>query len=193
MPRRPGFRGERHQSPWFGDPARASLKESPYGVFVQGLRQRLRETMKPIKTWILIADGARARIVLNDGPGHGIKPGPDKEFEGVNLPDRDIVSDRPGRAFDSAGQGRHAMEPRSDPHAHEQRKLHHVLATYLDKEAKKGSFDRLVIVAPPKALGNLRAELSATVRAKVTGELNKDLTHVAIHDLAKHLGSVLAV
>lgn len=149
--------------------------------------------MKPIKTWILVADGARARIFLNDGPGRGVKPGPKKEFHGVNLPDRDIVSDRPGRAFDSAGQGRHAMAPRSDPREHEQRRMHHELAAYLDKEAGKGSFDRLVIVAPPKALGNLRSELSGAVRAKVSGELNKDLTHVAIHDLAKHLGSVLAV
>lgn len=150
--------------------------------------------MKRIKTWILIADGARARIVLNDGPGRGIKPGPDKEFEGVNAPTREIVSDRPGRAFDSSGLGgRHSMEPRTDPHEHEQRLFHQRIAAYLDTAAKNGEFDRLVVVAPPKALGNLRSALTEAVRKKVIGELNKDLTHVPIHDLAAHLGSVLAV
>jgi len=149
--------------------------------------------MKLIRTWILIADGARARILLNEGPGRGVKPGPDKEFEGVNVPSREIVSDKPGRAFDSAGQGRHSMEPRTDPHEHEQRAFHHRLAIYLDGAAKRGEFDCLVVVAPPKALGNLRTELTAAARAKVVGELNKDLTHVPIHDLAAHLGAVLAV
>jgi len=150
--------------------------------------------MKRIKTWILIADGARARIALNDGPGRGVKPGPDKEFEGINAPTRDIVSDRPGRTFDSSGLGgRHSKEPRTDPHEHEQQVFHHRLAAYLDAAAKRGDFDRLVVVAPPKALGNLRSELTDPVRAKLVGELNKDLTHVPIHDLAAHLGSVLAV
>jgi protein required for attachment to host cells len=149
--------------------------------------------MKRIKTWILIADGVRARIVLNDGPGRGVKPGPNKEFEGVNAPNREIVSDKPGRTFDSAGQGRHSKEPRTDPHEHEQCAFHHRIAAYLDSAAKSGEFDRLVVVAPPKALGSLRSELTAPTRAKVVGELNKDLTHVPIHDLAKHLGSVLAV
>jgi protein required for attachment to host cells len=150
--------------------------------------------MKRILTWILIADGARARIVLNDGPGRGVKPGPDQEFEGDNAPSREIGSDRPGRTFDSSGLGgRHSMEPRTDPHQHEQRTFHHRIAAYLDGAAKRGEFDRLILVAAPKALGNLRTELTAATRKKVTGELNKDLTHVPIHELASHLGSVLAV
>lgn len=149
--------------------------------------------MKPVKTWILIADGTRARIAINDGPGRGVRPALDMEFHGVNAANRVIMSDRPGRTFDSAGQGRHAMEPRTDPQTHEQRSFLHDVAAYLDKAAQRGEFDRLVVVAPPKALGSLRAALSENVQSKVTGELNKDLTHVPIHDLAEHLGSVLAV
>ena len=84
--------------------------------------------MKKIRTWILVANGARARIVLNDGPGRGIAPGPDKEFVGPHAKNREIVSDKPGRAFDSARQGRHAMEPRTDPQVHEQREFHAKLA-----------------------------------------------------------------
>jgi len=149
--------------------------------------------MKPITTWIVIADGAHARIVLNDGPGKGVKAGPERQFSAINVPGRDIMADRPGRTFDSAGQGRHAMEPRTNPRDVEQQKMFRELTKYLEQEAKKGSYDRLVIVAPPRALGSLRSELSARARAKVTGELDKDLTQVAIHDLAGHLGSVLAV
>lgn len=149
--------------------------------------------MKSITTWILVADGSQARIVRHTGPGLGLEPVFDELLHGRNLPDREIMADRPGRAFDSAGQGRHAMEPVTDPHEHDKQVFIRDIAALLDKESKQGRYDRLVIVAPPKALGYLRQELSDHVQSKVTGELGKDLVHVAPHDLARHLGGVLAV
>ena len=48
-----------------------------------------------------------------------------------------------------------------------------------------------MIVAAPSALGDLRAALSDQVRAKVTGELAKDLTKTPDGDVAEHLRDVL--
>ena len=149
--------------------------------------------MRKIKTWVLIADGAHARIVVNEGPGRGINREPVREFEGPNLPAREIMADKPGRTFDSAGYGRHAKELPTDPKEHEQHVFHRTIARFLEEEANRGAYDRLVIVAPPRALGDLRAVLPPAVRAKVTGELNKDLTKVPVHDLPDHLGTVMAV
>ncbi len=149
--------------------------------------------MKKITTWILIADGARARILCNDGPGRGIAREVVREFQGSTAPSRDIAADRPGRAFDSAGIGRHAMQPSSDPHENEEAGFLREIVAYLDKANHAKSFDRLILVAPPKALGTLRAALPAQVAAKVTGEINKDLTQVPVHDMAGHLESVMAV
>lgn len=149
--------------------------------------------MKKVITWVLVADGTRARIFCNQGPGRGIEREIVKAFEGTNAPNRDIVSDRPGRTFESANPGRHAMEPPSDPRAQEQVNFLHGVVTYLDKASQKKSFERLVLVAPPTSLGTLRAQLSGPLAAKVTGEINKDLTKVPVHDLAGHLGSVLVV
>jgi protein required for attachment to host cells len=148
--------------------------------------------MKTITTWILIADGTQARIACNDGPGRGIKPVIDETFHGSNLPGREIMSDRPGRTFDSAGKGRHAKVPPSDPREVEKRRFAREMAALLDEGVKQDRYDRLVIIAPPKALGHLRAELSEGVRAKVSGEINRDLIHVPLHDLARHLGTLLA-
>jgi protein required for attachment to host cells len=146
--------------------------------------------MKRITTWFLIADGTRARIAYNDGPGRGIKPVFDEEFRGQNLADRDIVSDRPGRTFDSGGEGRHAKEPPSDPRELEKRNFARGLARRLDEAAHRGDFDRLVLVAPPKVLGNLRALLSAKARAKVTQEIHKDLTQIPLREVQGHLGDL---
>ena len=44
-----------------------------------------------------------------------------------------------------------------------------------------------------KALGQLRDELSKSVRARVSAELAKDLTHLPAQELQEHLGTVIAV
>lgn len=149
--------------------------------------------MKRTMTWILIADGTRARIAWNDGPGRGVQFLDRAELRGRNRPGREIMSDRPGRTFDSAGQGRHALELPTDPREHERQVFLNDVAALLDREHQRGRYDRLVLVAPPKALGTLRDALSDAARAKVTGEIDKNLTNIPVHRIAEHLGSVLAV
>ena len=107
------------------------------------------------------------------------------------MPSRELGSDRPGRAYDSQGAGRHAMQPPTDPHRHEERAFAHEVAAVLDEACDRGAFHHLVVVAPPKALGDLRAEFTDAVRKRIIAELPKDLTKVAIHDLPAHLRDVL--
>jgi protein required for attachment to host cells len=149
--------------------------------------------MKKTVTWVLVADGARARILRNEGPGRGIEREIVREFAQDIPPGREIMADRPGRTFDSAGQGRHAMERPTDPREIEETRFLREIIAYVEKANHEHSFDRLVLVAPPAALGTLRAHLPKPLAEKVTGELNKDLTQVPVHDLAKHLGGVMAV
>jgi len=149
--------------------------------------------MKAINTWILVADGARARVLLNTGRGDGVTELPDFTVQCEHPPSGDIMADREGRSFDSHGKGRHAMERPSDPHRRAKKTFAGTLAAMLAEQAARNSFDRLVIVAPPQMLGDLRAALSADVRGKVHAELAKDLTHMRDHELMPHLADVLAV
>ncbi len=149
--------------------------------------------MKGKTTWILVANGTEAFIARNLGPGHGIEKDLEAEFHGQNIPSRDIMSDAPGRTFDSGGQGRHAMERPSDPRRNNQQEFAHEIAAHIDSAANKNEFDRLVVVAAPQMLGALRQSLSNAARAKVSGELSKDLTRLPLHKLPDHLGDIMAV
>ena len=142
-------------------------------------------------TYVLIADGARARLFVVEEGTADLKPALGQEFIGTNLPSREIASDRPGRSFDSAGSGRHAMEPPTDPHRHAERVFAQEVAAVLENARRKNEFQDLVVVAPPKALGDLRREFSDALRDRVTAELHKDLTKVPVHDLASHLAEIL--
>lgn len=149
--------------------------------------------MKPTRSWIVIADGARARILENTGPGQGLTPLPEQEMQQDHKPSRDIDADRPGRTHDRMGPQRHAMEPPTDAHRQEKRRFAEDLAELLNTAARLNSYDRLILVAPAKTLGDLRQALGKEAAAKVDGELSKDLTPIPDHQLAGHLGDVIAI
>jgi protein required for attachment to host cells len=140
--------------------------------------------------WIIVADGTRARILANDGPGSGIRNTSNTDFVSDNRKSRDIVSDRPGRSKGSTG-GRHAMEPRVDSHEYEKQQFAKEVAKRINDACQRGEFGSLVLVAPPQTLGELRNALDKAARSKVIAELDKDLTKVAIHDLSEHIEGII--
>lgn len=146
-----------------------------------------------VTTWILIADGARARLLVNEGPGKGIRPLEARENPHMHDRTRDLGTERPGRVVESVGGARHGMEPRVDWHTWEKHLFAKSLADSLNAAAAAGKFDRLVLVAPPQSLGELRAALNKKAKEKVHAEINKDLTHLPDRDLAAPLGEVMAI
>ena len=149
--------------------------------------------MKATRTWIVVADGATARLFENTGPGKGMAPLSDGEMQGSHEPTRGIGSERPGRVHDRWGPGRHAMAPRADWHLQQKRDFLKAVAARLEAAAAGKAFDRLILVAPAKALGELRAALGREAAARVAGELPKDLTKVAIPELSGHLDDLIAL
>lgn len=143
--------------------------------------------MKAVRTWIVIADGAKARFLVNNGPGKGLKPANIADMSADLAPTRDIGTERPGRVHDRFGPGRHAMAPRVDWHQQDKALFAAEVSKILNRSAQKGAFDRLVLVAPAKTLGELRHGLDTHAAALVSGELAKDLTNVAEHDLPSRL------
>jgi protein required for attachment to host cells len=147
--------------------------------------------MKPVRTWIHIADGGRARVLINEGPGKGIREIEGLAFEADHRASRNIFTDRPGRAFESTSPTRHGMQPKSDPHREAKRGFATILANMLREKLDEGRYDRLILVAPPATLGDLREELSGRVAAMVVGEVAKDLTKVPPSALGDHLRDVI--
>ncbi len=149
--------------------------------------------IKHKKTWVVVADRAHARIFLNEGPGTGLVSALDHDLIGNNLPSHEIGSDRPGISFSSAGPGRNAMAPRTDPHVYAGQEFIKQVAKAIKAGLNEHAFEELILVAPPKALGDLRADLDPQAAKLIKSELHKDLTHLTPHQLGEHLQEVLKV
>lgn len=142
-------------------------------------------------TWIVVADGSKAKIYGYIGPKSPLVRVDEGELTHTRELSQDIVDTGRGRRQDyGQGQGS-AMNRSADPHAHEQRIFMKELADYLYE--RKDKVDRIIIAAAPKMLGELRQDLHKDVAAKVSDELDKDLTNIPENELPKHLQSVLNI
>lgn len=148
--------------------------------------------MKPKRIWILVADGARGRLLLHAGPKSGLTPATGvEEYQGDRRPSREIGSDRPGRGFESANPTRHGYAPRVDWHEFAKREFAARMAAILDRCRERKRFDELVLVAPPKTLGDLRQALDPKTAACIRQEVAKDLVQLSDHELEERLADVL--
>lgn len=148
--------------------------------------------MKPIVTWVLVADGAQAQVYEHGGPGKGLTPVQGLHFEQEPLRAREINSDRPGRHFGGGVGNRSGMEE-ADPVDVREERFVKALADELETMRQQGRFDRLIIAAAPSALGDLRPALTDQVRQTVMAELPKDLTNVPKGQLVRHFEQLLPV
>tara|TARA_R110000772_G_scaffold232195_1_gene343492 strand:+ start:81319 stop:81765 length:447 start_codon:yes stop_codon:yes gene_type:complete len=148
--------------------------------------------MRKIVTWVIVADHQHAQVFNHDGPGHGIRRVEGMTFETHLERSHDLMTDRPGRKAGVGGAMR-SMTPASDPHRAAGEKFIAGISVEIAKAATRKAFERLVLVAPPRALGEFRKALPDRVRKMVTAEIDEDLTKADESDLADRLADVLPI
>lgn len=143
------------------------------------------------KTWIVVADGTQASVLSYEGPNQPLLPIKGGVFNHINAPSRELVSDKPGRAFNSADGTRSTRDPQTDPHEFEKTRFAGEIVDFLDKQSRR--YERLILVSPPKMLGRLRRQLPQTIKDKVDGEIDKELAHLPVNQLPRHLQDVINI
>jgi protein required for attachment to host cells len=142
----------------------------------------------PHNTLVLVGDGRKALFLRNSGAQMNIKLEVEHRLLHTAPPTRELGTDRPGRTVSGPSSVRSAME-QTDWHQIEEDHFVDTIAGVLARAAAADPNLQIAIVLPPKALGHLRAGLSAAVQKHVIVEIPKDLTHHPIPDIARHLRS----
>lgn len=141
--------------------------------------------------WILVAHRSGARVYQTKGNSKALHLVKDIPHPEGNLKNRDIKSDRPGRAFDKVGGGRHSMSSAVEPKAQLEKVFAGQLSSMLDEARNQHLFDRLILVAEPRFLGELRGMLNRETAAMVTSTLDKDLMSLRDPELLEYLQDFL--
>ena len=139
--------------------------------------------MARTKTWALVTNGVRARI-LRDLDDVDTEPPIEIISKAKSTHLKDIVSDKAGRSFSSGdSKRRSAMEPGTDPIYRDMQDFAQETLSALESHFRAGSLKRLAIFAAPKMLGVLRHELPPSLREIVVFERDANLINLPEADL----------
>jgi len=138
------------------------------------------------KLWVVVADQSKARIFTVADP-HGELLDVD-ELEHPEARDREqtMTSDRPGRGFDSKGQGSHAMGSTDDPGKQDTIRFVKQVTDHVQVAHNEGRCNRLLLVAGPSLLGLLRENLKTSSGLEIS-EIEKNLGQYDAREIRKHL------
>ena len=144
--------------------------------------------MKPVVTWILLANTRQVSVMVNRGPGKGLA-----QLNGKSLTSQeaDLPRDKAGVSHSIGGPGVSAVE-QADPQHKIDAAFAKSVAQWLSKERAAKEFDRLIVVAGPHMLGLLRAALSSDVQAVLIAEIAKDLSGQSVEAVTSHIDDFIA-
>ena len=170
----------------------------------------------PHDAFILVADGRKMLFFRNEGDGEYPHLVVEHAEARPNPSDAEQKTDTAGRASSewgggsqsspsqqspvsgssvSRGQGGQFAAARSsmqetDYHQMEEDRFAAETADLLKKRALAQEFESLVIVAPPKTLGELRKHYHKEVADRLIGEVDKDLTGHPVDQIEKVLAGI---
>ncbi len=121
-------------------------------------------------TWVVVADGAGARVFTNIG-----------DEKAISLRQDDLLSQD-----DTEGGPGKVPQEQNDADMGESA-FSHQLAHRINAAALKNQFQHLVLIADPQSLGRIRPLLHKVVQERLLGELGKTLTNAPLADIERAL------
>jgi protein required for attachment to host cells len=133
-------------------------------------------------TWIVAADGTRARIFEMHAE-HRLSEIADLSNPEGRANDNEIASYTSGEG--RPGPRTNTQEPSAADHSVDMFSKH--VADYLETARTQNRYGRVYLIAAPKFLGRLREDVSAGVRQLIAEELDKDISWFNARDIERYL------
>ncbi|TAL84938.1 MAG: host attachment protein [Rhodanobacter sp.] len=122
----------------------------------------------PTGTWVMVADGAEARLFHNVGSSTRVSLRQVKLLQPEDLPDDGPAGHRP---------------PESDDQATDEATFAKQLARRLNAAALKNEYEYLVLMADPQTLGQIRPQLHKQTARRIVMEVAKTFTNSPVEDI----------
>ncbi len=137
--------------------------------------RELKKVTKP-KTWILVAERTRAKLLSYSGKGNALVQVSGYVNPSGELQTRELTSDRPGRGYArSIGTRRTAMTPSEDKHEQAFSAFAKSLAAKIEKGLANRNCEQVILVAEPHCLGKIKNSLGSRAKSRIRASINKDL------------------
>jgi protein required for attachment to host cells len=142
----------------------------------------------PHDSVVLVTDGRKRLVFRNEGKADALALVVVSAAEDSNPRTRQQVTDAAGR-YSTTVTGGGAL-PAADAHEIEEQRFAAETADELRRGVLTGEYARLVVMAPPKTLGQLRKNYHPEVEKRMLREIGKDVTGHPVGEIEKMLMAV---
>jgi protein required for attachment to host cells len=126
--------------------------------------------------WVVVADESKAIFYTRKTRRGPMQEQFSLENEAARAKTGELLSDRGGRSFDSAGKGRHTMaKEKSGPKRHLAETFAKQIAERIAKASHVGNCIGYSLIAPPRFLGLLRDALGTTAAQEPLQTVSKEV------------------
>lgn len=141
--------------------------------------------------WVAVVDGGRGLVFVNEGSAFEPRLKVLRSHDGGdNPPSHEQGDDRPGRVVDSSGHHRSSTEA-PDLHQRAEDRFVAAFVSRLTEDAEAGLFEKLVVAAPPVALGVLRKHIEAPLAERIVMEIAADYVKMPVDAITKAVVAAL--
>jgi len=134
-------------------------------------------------TLVMAIDGSKMLLFRNEGDEKFIVLDTLSHEEMKNPASHELGSDAPGRSFSSTGSRRSAYGE-TDWHSQAEERFAIAGAEQLERAAASEKAD-IVVLAPPRTLGQLRKHWGRETKSRLVAEIGKDMVHHEWDDIAR--------
>ena len=140
----------------------------------------------PHDSFVIVADGRKSLFFRNEGDGEFPNLAVERKEERENPQHSEQARDLAGQAANPVGSVSATMGE-TDFHVLEEQRFAADMAELLKERALRNDFEALVVVAPPKTLGELRKHYHKEVEKRLVAEVPKDLTNMPVPEIERVL------
>jgi protein required for attachment to host cells len=145
----------------------------------------------PHNAFVFVGDGRKALFLRNDGDEKFPNLKTEQVFKDENPLTHEQGSERPGRVSKALESSQRSAVEAVDWHQIEEHRFAKKVAAAMEQVVRERRVPALVVVAPPRTLADLRQAFHVDVRARIIGEIDKDLTKHPVAEIERHLTSAL--
>ena len=139
----------------------------------------------PHNAHVLVADGRKMLFFRNEGDGEYPNLQVEQHREEHNPAHHEQATDTSGRAAVPAGAAGGGSMEEVDFHQQQEDLFAAEAAELLKTRTLNHEIEHLIVVAPPKTLGELRKHYHKEVEQRIAGEIPKDLTNMPVPDIER--------
>ena len=141
------------------------------------------------KHCLIVANQSQAKFYFTDRKLNKLESIESLEHPEGRKQNREMADDKPGREFEEGSEGRHTLPQAKTETEKEAEIFAQEIAEHTNRIIQQQALDDITLVAAPRMLGYIRAQLKPDATDLIHRSIDKDIAQLTDEEIREHVQS----